>query len=236
MARSSSRSTTALVAGVTTDGYVLYTDTTADEYFAVPLAGGTPAMIGASDGTAEFVSGPVGFAFNGFDPNAGTAALTIWTSAHGAQPIGSAVLGANIKQGQLDVSSDGAHLLYFDNVTAAGTADITVIDTDGTNKAVLVPSVDLTSTTCFPSAFFAGAYAVVESCPASDAGAPTADGGVASNASLVAFTGAGWAASKTLSTAATPVGLLPDPTGASAFCTSRPRGCRSRRWRRARAP
>jgi len=124
-------------------------------------------------------------------------------------------------QGQLDLSADGTHVLYIDNVTAS-TGDVSVIDADGTNKKVLVPGADLTNQNCPPILFFAGAYAVVEGCPAGgDAGAASGDAGVTSNATIQTFTGAGWTTTATIASAATgSFGFGVDPTGANIIYAS----------------
>lgn len=200
--------------GVTSDGYAVYTDLSASTYNAVPLAGGTPTMLGSSDGTAEFASGAVAFAFTNPDMNTGASTMTIWSSAHGPQTIGTAVFPAQgTGTGLLDLSSDGTHVLYLDNITAT-TGDISVVNTDGTGKTVLLPGADLTNQSCPPSMFFAGSYAVIQYCPTGDAGAAAGDGGVATNAVIKTFTGATWTTTGTIASASTP-GLGVDPTGAN---------------------
>ena len=200
-----------VINGVTSDGYVVYTDVSAMTYSAVPLAGGTPTSIGGSDGTGEYTTGPVAFAFSNVDQNTGAGTLMIWTSAHGAQSIGTAVYATYAGQGQLDVSKDGTKLLYFDNTTEA-TVDATIINTDGTGKTVIAPGLNFASMTCIPNVYFAGDYAVVENC--SDA-----DGGVGST--LETFTGLGWTTTAMVSTTVNgDVNAIVDPTGASVLYVS----------------
>jgi hypothetical protein len=200
-----------VINGVTSDGYVVYTDVSAMTYSAVPLAGGTPTSIGGSDGTGEYTVGTVAFAFSNVDQNTGAGSLMIWTSAHGAQTIGTAVYATFAGQGQLDVSKDGTKLLYFDNTTAA-TVDATIINTDGTGKTVIAPGLNFASMTCIPNVYFAGDYAVVENCS-------EADGGVGST--LESFTGSGWTTTAMISSTVNgDVNAIVDPTGASVLYVS----------------
>jgi hypothetical protein len=204
-------SSTVVINGVTSDGYAVYTDVSAMTYSAVPLDGGTPTSIGGSDGTGEYTTGPVAFAFSNVDQNTGAGTLMIWTSAHGAQTIGTAVYATYTGEGQLDVSKDGTKLLYFDNTTEA-TVDATIINTDGTGKTVIAPGLNFASETCIPNVYFAGDYAVVENC--SDA-----DGGVGST--LESFTGSGWTTTAMISTTVNgDVNAIVDPTGAAVLYVS----------------
>jgi hypothetical protein len=191
------------LAGVTSDDYAVYVDSSGASMTlnAVALAGGAPKSIGSYDGSGSIVTGSVAVYFNGVSQSTGAGTLGVWTSAHNAQTLSTAALIGAPGGGSLDVSNDGAHVLMFDNTTAT-TGDVTVIDTDGTNKKVLVPAVHLDYTLCPPNIGFAGAYAIVAYCTAdpSDAGAP--DGGAPATATMATFTGTGWATTGSVSTAA----------------------------------
>jgi len=198
-------STTVTINGVTSDDYAFYSDTMAGTSSVVPLAGGSPTMIGANDGSGQFTGGPVAFAFNGAGQT-GVGSVTIWTAAHGAQAISTAAIAPQgVGQGVVDVSSDGTHVVFMDNA-AGSTTDITVVNTDGTGKTVLASGLDITSQTCFPLAFFAGAYVIIETCAAGS------DGG--NSSTLTSYTGTGWTTKATLSTTALAnAGVAVDSTG-----------------------
>lgn len=198
----------ATIDGVTSDGYVVYTDTSSNTNEVISLDGGAPTSIGANDGTGgAFTSGLVVFAFNGVSQTTEVGTLSIWSSAHGQQSIGTEVIAASPGQGLLDISGDGTHIVYFDNA-AGTTGDVTVINTDGSGKTVIAPGLDISSISCFPAVYFAGAYVVVETCAAGS------DGG--SSSTLTTYTGTGWMTKAVLSTTVDASSyLVVDPTGAS---------------------
>lgn len=154
--------------GVTSDGYEIYSDDYALQLYAVPIAGGTPQNIAAL-GSKFWVTvvGQVVFAWsNVTDANVG--ALTIWSSAHGAQALSPAsfgILGAS--------SSDGSHVLYVGNVDSQGqTGDVYVAGADGSGVTSLLQGEQLTG--CFPQLGFAGSYAVSSHCDVARGSGPSA--------------------------------------------------------------
>jgi hypothetical protein len=204
-----------VIQGVTSDGYAIYIDTSgaSPTLSAVSVSGGAPKSIDSYDGSGGVaVTGSVTVYFNGVSQTTGAGTIGVWTSAHAKQTVSTTGLAAIPGQGSLDVSKDGAHVLFLDNATAS-TADVTVIDTDGTNKKVLVPGVHLDYTLCPPNIGFAGAYAIVAYCTAdpADAGAP--DGGAPATATIATFTGTGWTTTGSISTAAF-TGFTHDSAGA----------------------
>jgi hypothetical protein len=149
------------VRGVTSDGYVIFSDDYAFELYAVPVAGGsvqTIASLGSQGGQFWVtVVGQVVFAWSNVSA-ADVGALTIWSSAHGAQalaPSSFGILGAS--------SSDGSQVLYVANVDSQGqTGDVYVANSDGSGATRLLQSQQLTG--CFPQLGFAGAYAIASHC------------------------------------------------------------------------
>jgi hypothetical protein len=204
-----------VIQGVTSDGYAIYIDSSGSSptLNAVSLTGGAPKSIDAYDGSGGVaVSGAVTVYFNGVSQTTGAATVGVWTSAHSKQTLSTAGLAAIPGGGSLDVSKDGLHVILLDNATAT-TADVTVIDTDGTNKKVLVPGVHLDYTTCPTNIGFSGAYAIVAYCAANPADAGASDGGASPTATIATFTGTGWATTGSLSTAAF-TGFAHDSAGA----------------------
>ena len=193
------KSATSVSEGVTKDGQVIYYDTVSKKLSAVPVAGGTPALVGAWDNSSFVETGPnynVALYWNGATQTTPPAfgALSVWTAAGGNHVIASASYA-----GFVDVSSDSKYIMFFDNGTTT-TADVYVANTDGTNKTKLVSNVSYsataTATSCNPSIKFIGDYAVVAYCTAgvvSDAGNL--------GATITAFSGATWATTTTFATA-----------------------------------
>jgi len=209
-------STSVQIDGVTSDGLAVYTDFSNSTVNAVPVAGGTPTMIGMDDGSGVVAAGPVVLHWTG--ATSGVGQFAVWSQAHGNQMLGTAVPPGAPGQGILDLSTDGAHVLYFDNVTAT-TADVFVAETQGGTPVKIVPGVRIDNQQCPPEIAIAGAYAVVAYCTtaASDAGA--GDGGIAPIATLATFTGSNWGTTATLSTAASPI-FVHDAAGTQLLYTT----------------
>ncbi|HEY8090382.1 MAG TPA: hypothetical protein VIF09_21120 [Polyangiaceae bacterium] len=212
------QSATVVVDGVTSDDFAVYTDTAASTVNVVPVAGGSPTKLGTDDGSGVAVAGKAVLFWSGAGGASGAGAFSVWTSAHGVQALATASPPSQGTPGMADVSSDGAHVLYFDNVVAddAGTqltADFYVANTDGTGKTRVLGGVHLDNQNCPPYAAFAGAYAVIAYCttagPTPDAGA--GDAGVAPSATLATYTGASWATTATLSIASQPAFVVDKP-------------------------
>jgi hypothetical protein len=201
------QSSTVTAAGLTSDGYAVYTDTASSKVYALAtplLDAGTPAPIAASDGSGVQVLGAAVLAWTGANQMSSLAygALTVWTAASGAQSIATASPGpVNGIAGWTDVSRDGHYVLYFDDASAvAQTADLYVAGTDGTGKVKLAAGVTL-STSCIPQIGFVGALAVATYC--TSASGSGAEAGPAA-ATLATWKGSGWATGVTVSSAASP--------------------------------
>jgi hypothetical protein len=129
------------VDGVTTDGYVIYTDSLSFAVRAVPLAGGTPLSIGTADFNNQvYVNGAVVY----FAPTYGSpldAALSVWTATNGTHALS---MHAAMGPPYTDVSADGSQIVYFDGANTAG-ATLTVAPTAGptTTQPVLATGVTL---------------------------------------------------------------------------------------------
>jgi hypothetical protein len=168
------------VDAVTTDGQVIYTDTTNNNVYAVPIAGGTPAMIvpNVSSNAVVGASGPVALIWA--NTGSGTVGqLTVWTAAHGPQMLSmKSTVGAA-------VSKDNTHIAYLDNSTATSTA-IAVAGVDGTGKQTLVMSA-FVGTKCAVAVGFAANDALASYCPA----APGGDAG-AEIGTLTRYSGSSW--------------------------------------------
>ena len=170
------KSATSVSEGVTKDGNVIFYDTTTKNLSYVPVAGGTPATVGAWDNSSFVMSGPsydVALYWNGASQTTPPAigALSVWTKAGGNHVIASASFA-----GYVDVSPDSKYVLYIDHATTTS-AEVYVAGADGSNPTQLVTgaaySATATTTSCNPALKFIGDYAVVAWCPSgvtSDAG------------------------------------------------------------------
>jgi hypothetical protein len=202
--------------GVTSDGYAIYTDNTAQTLNAAPIAGGSPIGLGMT-ATDVLTSGKVALVWVGASNTTGAGTLSVWTQANGMpKQVSTAALDAilfrtGVGGGLVDVSSDGSKVLFFDNGTAS-TADLTVVNADGTGKMALVTGVHLDNQECPPFATFVGSAVVASYCTTAgpDAGV-AADAGAQPVATLTAYTGTGWTAT-TISSAAKP-GFFSDAKG-----------------------
>jgi hypothetical protein len=175
--------------GVTSDGFVIYTDALTMNASAVPIAGGAPIAIGSVDATnSVFVSGKVVY----FEPmtvpgqgGARVGLLSAWTAAGGVAAISPSIVAVptglpGSGNGIVAVSADGTHILYVETQDGLiGT--LTVATIDGRTRTPLLPGLDLVTMGCQPYVAFAGANAMAGYCIASmglDAGSPS-EGGVA---------------------------------------------------------
>jgi hypothetical protein len=165
--------------GVTTDGWEIFSDDYALELYAVPVAGGAAQSIASLGGTFWVtVVGQVVFAWS--NVNAGNVgALTVWTSAHGAQAVSSAsfgILGSS--------SQDGSQILYVGNVDPQGqTGDVYMGGSDGSAQTALLKGQQLSG--CFPQLGFAGSSVVVSHCDTPAGSGPSA--------TVSSFRAPGWA-------------------------------------------
>lgn len=177
-------SSTDTVQGVTSDGQIIFYDGSTMKLNAVPVAGGTPAVIGSWDKSQSliFTSNKVALYWNGATQSTqphGT--LGVYTASGGAQTLGTASLFGAPGGGNIDVSSDGSLVLYTDNVTSS-TEDIWVAGSDGSNKTKLVPGASI-GANCVPVIRFAGNTPVVAYCTAQP------DAGTTLSATVAAFSG-----------------------------------------------
>jgi hypothetical protein len=210
---------------VTSDGYEIYSDDSALELYAVPIAGGPTQTIGAL-GSKFWVTvvGQVVFAWSNVT-NADVGALTIWSSAHGPQsmaPASFGILGAT--------SPDGTHVLYVANVDPQGlTGDVYVAGTDGTGATRLLQAQQLTG--CFPQLGFAGSFAIASHCDVARGAGPSATitsfrAPAWTRADLIGNAENSWSADTagTMVLVATSNGLLVAPIGGGAARTIDPSG------------
>jgi roadblock/LC7 domain-containing protein len=109
---------TAVVGGLTSDGYVVYSDLDASGHSVakvIPIAGGTETVIATSAGTGKSdirfeVQGSVVFAW--VDRGSRVASLSVWSQASGV-----VALGPNIRPGRASASADGKLIAYERDIT-----------------------------------------------------------------------------------------------------------------------
>jgi hypothetical protein len=119
--------TAAVVAGITSDGYVAYYDYDADGHgiaHVVPLAGGSATTIASSVGTGKQdvrfeISGDIVFAWT--DRGDMAATMTMWTSATG--PI---AVGSGMRPGRAAATADNAFVLFESPFVGSGSANVLV--------------------------------------------------------------------------------------------------------------
>ncbi|HEY2509913.1 MAG TPA: hypothetical protein VGI39_03630 [Polyangiaceae bacterium] len=188
--------------GITSDGYAVYADTTANTLSAVAVAGGKPIAIGPIDpnGAAVQVMGPVVFNWTAVNQSTGSGTLSVWTAAHQLQQLSTSSQAPSGFQ-SVAVSADGTQVIFYDALSTDGnTANLAVAGTDGASKpTTFLSGVNIGNQSCFPVFTFAGADIAVAYIRAADGGAPDAsggggDGGGAAQylATVSAFTGASW--------------------------------------------
>jgi hypothetical protein len=179
-------SATVSVQGVTSDGYVIYLDSGTNTLSAIALAGGSPISVGPVDSATPYVltSGTVVYYFT-----QNYAALTIWTAAHGTQPLSTSTSPV------IAISSDDTLVAFVDGVDmSTGEANLLVASTDGTAKHTLVSAIQTqgptqASSECFPQIVFNGSVLVASYCPF----ATNPDAGFA-EATVASFSAPSWTA------------------------------------------
>ena len=182
--------------GVTSDDFVIYTDTASNTAYAISLAAGSkPISLGTVDGNNDVaVNGKVVLIGTTVSNQTGVGAVSVWTSAAAAPTP----LSTSTFVGAYAVSADGSHVAFLDGVDATGsTGAIAVAGSDASGKATLVSSVDLTNNNCVPSMLYGGAHVVASYClvAAGDAGAADAGADAAVNvnvATVSSFTTPSW--------------------------------------------
>jgi hypothetical protein len=186
------------VDGVTTDGYVIYTDLSF-ALRAVPLAGGTPLLIGAADlNNQVYVNGAVVY----FAPSYASpldASLSVWTATSGTHALSA---HAAIGPPYTDVSPDGSQIVYFDAANTAG-ATLTVAPTAGPTTAQHALATGITPSRGAAARFSGSSVVAVYA-----SGSPT-------TTTLASFGGAGYTQT-VLATGVDPRFEL-DPTGGTVF-------------------
>ncbi len=169
---------TLTIEGVTSDNYVLYYDSSARSYSAIPLGGGAATTIytapsSVSSGYAAVI-GKVTFVWSWNSSYVGT--LTTWSSgmSQGASLTTSGL--AYLYQTEW-ASDDSQHIAYLQSTTPdASASSLYGANADGTGVTLLLSNIDTNSSFsgqapgCFPRVVFRGDYAVVSSCGVGDAG------------------------------------------------------------------
>jgi hypothetical protein len=167
------------IRGVTSDGYVIYSDDAALQLHAMPIAGGATLDLGSLG--AKFwvvVSGSVVLVWSNVTA-ANVGALASWSVATGLHAISTASLG-------LVATASDANVLYVDHVNAnAQSGDVYAANIDGSNATQLVSAAIVDG--CLPALGFVGAYAIASHCDVPFTSTPVA--------TISAFTLASWARS-----------------------------------------
>jgi hypothetical protein len=164
--------------GVTSDGFIIFDDGNGT-VSAIPLAaasgdggvaeaGAGKVQVGTTGPNADIsVHGGAVFLWTDPDQNTYVSPLSIWTSAAGLQALATSSL-----DGQATISSDGAYILYANNVNVAGdTGDIVLAKSDGTAKVTLAQGVSVTGDCSVFFRFVSGDHVVGSYCTAADAAA-----------------------------------------------------------------
>ncbi len=167
------------IRGVTSDGFVIYSDNVTQTLHAIRTTGGVALDLGAL-GPKYWVTvnGAVAFIWTNVS-GSNVGALSTWSNASGLHPVGTASFGLVATP-----SPNGDRVLYVDHMDSAGSrGDIYVASIDGTNAVKLVPSAYIAG--CYPELAFVGAYVVVSHCDAQPNTLPTT--------TISSFTVPGWA-------------------------------------------
>jgi hypothetical protein len=221
------KSTTIYVAGVTSDGLVLYVDTVnqGGVLYSIPVAGGSPTMIAnVGQSNSVNVTGTAALIWENIGTMSGVGTFAVWTAAHGIQSLGMASMSPGNGAPLAAVSNDGKYVIYNDGVDSMQTTtSFYMAGTDGTGKtAALVTGARLDVSNCAPSLGFGGDNGVAAYCTMApvDGGAPDAgDGGTNNDIGTIAsFTGATF----TMATLASNVfpGFLADDQGTHVLVAS----------------
>ncbi len=166
------------VRGVTSDGFVIFSDDAALTLHAVPLTGGTVIDL-VTLGSKFWVtlSGDIVFIWSNVN-DADVGALTTWSAANGLHSISSASLG-------LVATASNDRILFTDNVSSGGeTGDVFAVATDGSGTTKLIGAAAVAG--CIPQLGFVGSYAMVTHCDVP----PTSS---SASATISSFATATWA-------------------------------------------
>jgi hypothetical protein len=149
------------VRGITTDGYVIFSDDAALELYAIPLTGGSAQSLGSLGGKYWVtVIGTIVFSWSNVTASGG-GSLSTWSASTGLKPIASASYGLLAA-----VSADETQILYVDKLDATGTTgDVSMANVGGSNAATLVAGAYVAG--CFPQFGFVGSYVLTSHCDGS---------------------------------------------------------------------
>jgi hypothetical protein len=143
------------VAGITSDGWVAVHDWKRGA-LAVPVAGGEPRLIdGAAD--SAYAVGETILAYKNWDFATGIGDISVWTAAHGEQPL------AVASEGVLAYSDDGSRLLATRDTSSDGTNTTVILSgVDGAPATVVGDAARTPS--CYPRAQYGAGMFVVARC------------------------------------------------------------------------
>lgn len=156
------------IRGVTSDGFVIYSDDAAHALHAIALSGGPVQDLGAL-GKKYWVtsSGDVVFIWPSVN-DANVSPFATWSSKNGLHTISAASAGLVATK-----SSTEQRMLYLDAVDASGNkGDIYVAATDGSGATRLIAGAYVAG--CSPQLTFAGSYAIATHCDAAPGATPSA--------------------------------------------------------------
>ncbi len=169
-------SDTVQIFGITTDGYVIYADSSTPGLYAADTAGAAaPVKIGAPSTYAVGVAGKMVLVWQSLTAN-GVGALSVWTFGGTLTVVPNATKAA--PNAGFAVSLDGKYMIFASNADTAGAkGDFVASAVDGSDQHGLVTGVDIGSTNnCRPRVGFASnTYAVTSTCTVTPP-----DGGTAS--------------------------------------------------------
>jgi hypothetical protein len=152
------------VAGVTGDGWVVFTDDDAQTLDVVPLMGGATRVVAQLTGVDKHVEVQHDVAVAESVKmlgNGSGATLTIWSASGGTRVLATSSIGAT-------VSPDSSRIVYFDHYDQQTNADIYGAGTDGTGVTFLTHAAQAGSGCGLVLA--TSSYFVVSYCIESDAG------------------------------------------------------------------
>lgn len=149
--------------GMTSDGWVVYSDNATLTLHAAPIAGGAARdIVALGNSFAISIWGKVVFAWSNKN-DAAVGALTVWTSDGGAHAVSKASLAPWVA-----ASMDGKNIQYLDGVDASGQkGNLVLAGGDGSNpKVILQGLTGLSNDGCRALMGFAGSYAIAAHCTA----------------------------------------------------------------------
>lgn len=147
--------------GMTSDGWVVYTDNATLTLHAAPIAGGAARdIVALGNSFAISVWGKTVFAWSNKN-DASVGALTIWSSEAGPHAVSKASLAPWVA-----ASMDGKNVLFTDHVDATGQkGDLVATGPSGENAKVIQSGLTgLNNDGCHALLGFAGNYAIAASC------------------------------------------------------------------------